>query len=268
MQAGDGHQDVVVQRISARMNWKQCADRVNSMTWPGKDANLRLGYCLESNTQLALFKRTGWSGGIPDIVGPDGGYTWGWGGAIAIRDWTEMLYRITTFSYELFNGIRSEDCTPDLIFLPSSDTTPYMTAEDKYIYGRENLVSLADFRAGASRHSAPPPITGGDMPCEAAAANGERKDGRDGSVGQGDKEKKGMSTAEVPLAVEGKTKTPEAGTVTTKVEATPDKVKEEEKEGKKKKDEISPNPAPAPKLGTDVKSAAVNIDHRAAESAT
>lgn len=79
VQVGDGHQDPVMQKLAARMNWRQCANRISSMTWPGKDANMRIGYCLESNYQLDLFKRTGWSGGLPDIEGPDRRYTWGWG---------------------------------------------------------------------------------------------------------------------------------------------------------------------------------------------
>lgn len=182
-----------------------------------------------------------------------------------------MLYRVTTFTYELLNVLKSGDCSPDLVYYPGQDAVPYMTAEDKYIYGRESIISVADFRAGASRHFAPPPITGGATPSGALPANGDEKAGAGGKTEQKSKPKEASPTVEASAgsAITAGTSPKPGETAAAKPNKEMEKTAAtEDRDKKKKKDGVVPDPAPTAKLGTDATAAAVNLDHRAAEAAT
>lgn len=157
--------------------------------------------------------------------------------------------------------MKSGDCSPDLIFYPGSDVTPYLTAENKYIYGRESIMSQADFRAGASRHSVPPQTTLADTPSVILAASGESKGGADGATTPS------ANPADTGILREDKMPDHTAATITGKGPETARLAAGEEKRKKRKKtkEELTPDPAPKPKVGTDAKAAAVNIDHRASD---
>lgn len=60
VQAGDGRQDMNLQRFFGRMNWHSSLAALDRMSWTGRDQSRNMAYCQESVSQITLFKRAGW----------------------------------------------------------------------------------------------------------------------------------------------------------------------------------------------------------------
>lgn len=147
------------------MNMQRPMGRVNRRKWAAgcptaishelartiKKPADKVVYCLESASQLALFYRTGWSNGLPQINQADELHVWGWAGGLAIRDWQLMTYRVLTLNYEILNTIRTGNFGYGIInhLLELELSHVNETVEDEYIL-REGGISTVDFHADAS----------------------------------------------------------------------------------------------------------------------
>jgi hypothetical protein len=269
IQKGQGHQDMVMQRLTSRLNWRQVRGRVSAMGWPQQLENTKLCYNLESFSQVGLFQRTGWGQGIPAIEGGDRMYVWGWGGGLASRDWADMSYRVTTFQSSLFEKMMRGGCDLDLVYTPVQLVAPFQTTEDEFIFGEEGA-SESDFRAGASKRPEPPGSTGADIGSGEVTNGGVAEAGKLGEDGKKKSADDGKKKELMVVPPGAGTTTEVPGATTTVAAVGSDKTadttggSEDLSKKRKKKDEeaVKPNPGIVAKVGSDAASASLNIDHR------
>jgi len=216
LQHGKARQDMTMQKLVSRLNWRQVRGRLSNMGWPFREENRKLCYLLESFTQVDLFRRTGWAQGLPPIPNNDADYVWGWGGGLACRDWERMTYRVFTIQDALFNKLIGGSCDMDLVYTPCQLTAPFQTTEDEYILGQEGI-SVSDFLGGASSLPNPPGVTKGATTSAGAIKDGAPKDGETGKTGPVKNEKNGLAAGSA-VAPNGVGMTTEAQAATASAE--------------------------------------------------
>lgn len=281
-QIGDGHQDMGLQRFFDRMNWHTSLAALSRMNWPGRDQSSSMAYCLESMSQVSLFKRAGWGDGILDPPADVLRRVWGWGGHFATRDWDAMMYRVLVLTNELGTALKSGDCSAQTVYFPLSNVQPFSTSADSFAYGMEGF-EVADFRPLASWLPQPGRSSGGLTPSGETATHGAPRDGLSGEgIPDCSKSSDGMGsrtttvptasslertvTNVVPAAGHGTSAT--SGMISTT--RTSRVVSSEAQDASPSlSDQAMPcNQRTKSKLGTDGRTADVHPDHRAPQQAT
>lgn len=266
VQRGQGHQDMTMQRLISKLNWRAVRGRLSAMDWPQQQESRKLCYLLESFTQVGLFHRTGWGHGIPALVGQDQEYVWG--GGLAVRDWSDMTYRVLTFQSALFEKMIRGGCDRDFVYTPVQALPPFQTTEDAFIYGEEGVTDT-DFRAGASGHPGPPghiqgsTTSGGHDPYGDAAVgrNGPGSAEKNVAGGSGSGSMVTQHGAGTGMVRVGGT-TSAAGAGTPREAGMMDTAQDTSERRKRNMERVELNAGVIPKVGTDAASAAMNIDHR------
>lgn len=186
-----------------------------------------------------------------------------------------MTYRILTIQEALFNKLIGGSCDMDLVYTPCQLTTPFQTSEDDYILGREGITA-ADFLTGASSLLNPPGVTRGGTTSEEILSSGAPNGGQSGQGGPGPTARDGVTGISAPVQPGGATTTGSAGTQSSAgsaggLQAAGPSTDSTDGSNARKRKEVAglrPTASDVPKVGTDVGSAAINIDHRQPGAAT